>query len=246
MFNEQIKKNHTSCQDCYFGIYDIGSDETKTQENCALNLLEHYKENNTEILEAYNEKSEFYIINGRKCYFKRGKDWYDKLSDGDKKDYIKKIFAETRIKYMAIIIGDDDLLNIKLTLFSILEQEIQPSFIIVIRKIGSSININELNKLLIDTGKKWRVSTPSSPEVTPQIIVNNLIDIFWQKYPIYLKINAGNVLTSGEIQRLNDMVIYDDFRFGQIKISETDTITNSFLHKFLRGNFPQEMIREGY
>ena len=244
MSNEQIKKNHTSCQDCFFGIYDIGSDETKTQKGCDLNLLTYYKINR-EILEAYNEKSEFYIINGQKCYFKRGKDWYDKLSDEGKKFYIDKVLAETHIKYMAIIVDDDDLLNIKLTLFSILEQEIQPSFIIVIRKIGSSIDINELNKLLIDTGKKWRVSTPSSPEVTPQIIVNNLVDIFWQKYPIYLKINAGNVLTSGEIQRLNDRVIYDDFRFGQIKISETDIIANSFLHKFLRGEFPREMISQG-
>ena len=55
---ETIKPIHTPCKDCTFAIY-----EGKTQNGCHLNLLEKYKNKNLEILEAYDEQKEFYIIN---------------------------------------------------------------------------------------------------------------------------------------------------------------------------------------
>jgi hypothetical protein len=204
-------------------------------------MLDHYRSKGTEILEAYNEKGEFFIVSGRKCYFKRTKEWWDKIYDG-KTDHIKKVFDETKIKWMAIIDGKDDLIDIKLTIASLLNEEIPPSYLVVLRKFGSTIDVRELNQILIDTGKKWRVSTPSSPEITTAILVNGLMDIFAEKYPIYLFIEAGHIITINEITRLNNKIIYDDYKFGVIPINDNDKIGNSTVHKFYRGEFPQECI----
>lgn len=243
LVENKIKKIHTSCKDCVWGVYE--NQNSKTQLDCSLELVEYYKNKKTEILECFNKEDEFFVINGRKCYFKRNKEWWAKFGDGI--DHISKVFEETHIKYMTIIIGDndfDELSDIKLTLNSILEQKIQPSFIIVIRKYNSTIDVKELNKELIKTGKKWRVSTPSKPEISPDSIIDSLINMFWEKYPVYLKMDAGKVLFNEEMTNLNNSIIFDDFKFGLIPISDKCCIANSFLHNFFKGNFPPELIKK--
>lgn len=237
---KKVEPIHTSCHDCIWGTYD--DQGATTQRDCGLQLLDHYRNKKTEILEAYNEKGEFFIVNGRKCYFKRDKGWWTKIHE-KKIDHVEEVFKETKIKYMAIIDGKDDFLDIKLTLNSLLNDKLPPSYLVVIRKFGSIIDVKKLNKILIDTGKKWRVSTPSSPEITSQFILNGLVDMFAEKYPIYLFIDAGHVLFNNEMEKLNNEIIYNDYRFGLIPINGIDDkIGNSIVHKFYRGEFPQECI----
>jgi len=243
MLDNIVKQIHTSCQDCCFAIY-----ENNTQIDCSLALLDLYRNKQTEILGAYNnekENSEFFIINNRKCYFKRNKEWADSFNfDPMSESAVDKVFDETKITYMAIIIADNNIEDIELTIKCILALKIQPSFIVVIRKYGSTIDINALNSLLGGTGKKWRVSTPSTQEITPDFIIGGLCDLFCQKYPIYLVMNAGNILFRDVMYSINNLVIYDDFKFGLISINDGGKIGNSSIHKFLRGEFTEEYIKE--
>ena len=57
-----INAVHTPCKNCVFAIYD-----NITQTNCALHYLDIYRDKDIEILEAYDNDKEFYIINNKKC-----------------------------------------------------------------------------------------------------------------------------------------------------------------------------------
>ena len=59
-----------------FSIY-----KDNTQIDCAMNLLEKYKSKNTEIIEAYDEDKEFYILNNRKCIGFRKDNWFKQFND---------------------------------------------------------------------------------------------------------------------------------------------------------------------
>lgn len=95
-----ISQIHTSCKNCVFSIYsDI------TQTGCALNFLSKYKEKNTEILEAYDEQKEFYIINNKKCLGYREDGWFKQFDMvGSTTDEKIKKFKETNyIDYLMLI-----------------------------------------------------------------------------------------------------------------------------------------------
>jgi hypothetical protein len=65
---------HTPCKNCAFAIY-----EDKTQKDCGLKYIEIYKQKNQEIIEAYDEEKEFFVINNKKCPGYREQKWFDKL-----------------------------------------------------------------------------------------------------------------------------------------------------------------------
>lgn len=63
----------TPCKNCCFATY-----EGKTQTGCSLNRLEVLKANNVEILEAYDEDKEFFVVKGN-CNYGRPQKWLDKV-----------------------------------------------------------------------------------------------------------------------------------------------------------------------
>lgn len=224
---QEIKNIHTSCQNCVFGVYQENS---KTQTDCELDLINLYGK---DVLEAYNEDGEFYIINGRKCYFKRDLKWAGDLTSNE---LFKKVHDETKINYAAIIIGDNDLQDIKNTITSLLQQQLQPKFIAVLRKFRPTIRAEDLNPILISTGKKWRVSTPRSPEITPDFLVTGILDLFYKKYPVYLTIEAGKTIKDEWLMmKVNRKIIFDNAKFGLIDCGDNIRIGNSFINKLYRG-----------
>jgi len=236
----KIKKEHTSCHDCCFGVYD--GIKTNTQVDCALELIKHYKENGQEILEAYNDDIEFYIINGRRCYFKRTKEWYEGLKEEDKLEHLSRVLKETRIKYMAVIYADYCYNDIEDTVNSIMSQTYPPSFIVIIRNYGCKIKPTLLNELLIGTGTKWRVSNAQNESITADFVFYGLMDIFDKEFPICLKIDAGKTVGDEQLmEKINENIVYDDNRF-RILEDENFIIGNSYIFRFFRGEFPQECL----
>jgi len=231
----QIKKIHTSCQDCCLTVYN---EENTTQVGCLHNLIEYYKNIGNEVLEAYNENGEFYIINGRKCFFKRTVDWYLGYGFKDKNECLEKIVDDTKIKYMAVINinKENDLKDIEYTIQSLLSQSPQPSFIICVRSFDCPIKPSDINSLLIKTKKMWRVSNPSCSDITYEDVFNGLIDIFWKDYPIYLKIKAGNLIHDNNLMvNINSQIIYDDYKLDAEEYLEPYLIVgNSFLYNYER------------
>lgn len=52
---------NTSCKKCHYAIYD-----GKTQTGCQMNRLDKWREK-TNVIEAYDEEKEFYVIQNRNC-----------------------------------------------------------------------------------------------------------------------------------------------------------------------------------
>lgn len=74
--NSEIQTTHTACWDCIFAKWQK-SDDKCTQVGCHLGLTDIYKKHGI-LVEAYDKKLEFYIVNGRKCKGKQSRE-LDKL-----------------------------------------------------------------------------------------------------------------------------------------------------------------------
>lgn len=97
---QAINSIHTSCKNCVFSIY-----ENITQTDCALKYIDLYKDKNIEVLEAYDNDKEFYIINNKKCIGYREPKWFDRynMSDSSMSDKITKYHELNRINYFMIL-----------------------------------------------------------------------------------------------------------------------------------------------
>lgn len=87
-YRQYGKKINTSCQDCIFALY-----EESTQTGCEFDKLKEY-----DLIEAYNENGNFYVLDGL-CNLLRHKDW-----NGGEKD-ISKLMSEICFDFFVIIDG---------------------------------------------------------------------------------------------------------------------------------------------
>ena len=96
-------RTHTACKDCGFAHY-----KDKTQVGCLNDSLKAFEKNGTEIIEAYDDEKEFFIVDGRTCPNYRTKDWFSKLFDNSKNIPTKELYKENKIKVdVIILIGKD-------------------------------------------------------------------------------------------------------------------------------------------
>jgi len=100
----EINIIHTPCKKCVFAQYD-----NKTQTSCALNYLDIYTKNNVEILSAYDEELEFYVINNKKCIGYRENSWFVQfgLENSTITDKLNKFYSLNHIDYFIVINLDD-------------------------------------------------------------------------------------------------------------------------------------------
>lgn len=172
-----IKPIHTSCKNCVFSIYDH-----LTQTDCALKYLDTYKVNNTEILEAYDNDKEFYIINDKKCIGYREPKWFDRLNmaDASMDEKIAQYFQSNYINYFLIL----DTLEMNIDEFdtsikNLSEAPFAPQKLIIIRYAYKD---NDLPYTLIEnTFKKynvnipWKIHTILDPELSNEDILYQII-----------------------------------------------------------------------
>lgn len=171
-----ISSIHTPCKDCVFAIYD-----NITQTECALKYIDKYKNQNIEILEAYDDTKEFYIINNKKCIGYRENKWF-KQFDLDQADLDSKIqkYKETNIlDYMIII----DLKNLSIDELEDLIQQtdacaIKPKKVILIRYNDNELRFpySSIEKILKDynVSYEWRIQTILDTEWTYDHILSNI------------------------------------------------------------------------
>ena len=63
----------SSCKSCLFGTYN-----GKTQIGCKFHRIDKYPEN---VIEAYDEDREFYVLKGMMCRYKRTSNWQHTQED---------------------------------------------------------------------------------------------------------------------------------------------------------------------
>ena len=177
---EQIQIIHTPCKSCVFALY-----EDKTQTGCHLSYIEKYKDKGIEVLEAYDNDLNFYIINGKKCIGYRENPWFAKygLEHSSLEEKTSKFRDLNHIDYILVInfveLGDspEDIGNIKNALSSL---SIHPKKIVFVRGTeGSETTIYaSIQKLMteskIDCG--WRIQTMVDDSVSNENILHNIVN----------------------------------------------------------------------
>jgi hypothetical protein len=178
MESSNISAIHTPCKSCVFAIYN-----DKTQTGCHLDYINKYKNKDTQILEAYDNDLEFFIVNDKKCVGYRENPWFAKygLEHSSIEKKIAKVKEVNHIDYILVInfleIGDkeEDLDNLKNTLSTL---AIHPKKIVFIRGSEGTIIYATIQKLMTDSkiNCKWRIQTMVDESISNENILHNAIN----------------------------------------------------------------------
>ena len=235
--DEPIKKIHTSCKNCVFAIYNEG---TLTQSGCKLNRLEAFKEQGTEILEAYDtDNKEFYVVNGRVCNTFRDKNskWAGKY-EGKEEEVVKEEIKLKMTVMVNIVNGD-----IEKTAESIKAQTIKPEMVLFINN-QDQLRPGQIHaKLWTSLGNAvtWRVTRILERNDGEKPRKERALDIaFGQvKGTYYTVLNTGETLPTDFIENINKALNEKLMQFLMLKPKNGIglTVANQ-MHNIVDGNSP--------
>lgn len=129
----------TCCQDCCFAIY-----ENKTQIDCQLNKLELYSNAKIEIIEAYNEDGEFFLLHNKKCIWKRSKKWLDKHYATAEQDVANE--CKLQVCYVIYCIETTTKENLINTIKNIHKGKLLPTKVVIINN-GVNLRPSEFKQI---------------------------------------------------------------------------------------------------
>lgn len=234
-----LSKVHTSCQFCIFAQHEKN---TVTQTGCKLGLLENYEELGFEILDSYNEKGEFYVINNKNCFFKRDEKWAKKRSEQvDTSKYSDELWnlllEENKIKYQAIVVSNDSFSDLEKTIKSIIDQTIKPSHLTVFLPVSTKLDKKEVRKMVSGLDVRWRI-TYLEEWVSIEKAMQQLMHLTKNQYPIYQFIEVPNTVNKWFMEYLNSRIVLDGYSLSFIEGPDFN-IGNTLMHLILRGDFSE-------
>jgi hypothetical protein len=244
-----INSIHTNCKKCVFSIY-----EGDTQTECALKYLDIYRSKNVEIIEAYDEEKEFYVINNKKCIGYREPSFFNRLnmSSSTLEDKIVKYNQLNCINYFLIL--DTKTMSVdefEKSLRDISTLNIKPSKLIIIRYVNKQKDlaysiIEDMLKKYSLVNMPWRINTILDEDMS---IENILYGIITQnnksRFVAYSK-NSCDTLNS-IIDKANSVVHKD---LGQFNIlcdfNKNNLIFSVGIYKYAMFNGENILDQEAY
>lgn len=231
-----INEIHTSCKNCIFAKY-----EGITQTGCEFNLIDKYKQNNIEVIEAYDHDKEFYIINNRKCIHARSVKWASRKKIYNLESKKKEVEKEIVIKYNNYILCSQktSLYEIEQTLQSSNAQRLQPTTNIIIVPKDIELNVALLfNQLSQKRYVNWTIK-----HLIEESSLYGGIDIAERtlKSMHYTVIEAGKKFPSLDImENLSNKVVNDFFQYAYIDGGDYK-IYSGYVHNYYGGHFPTKL-----
>lgn len=219
-----INPVHTSCKNCVFASYT-----NKTQTGCELKYIDQFKKNHEEILEAYDDDLDFYIINNKKCLGYRELAWFKSLDMEhstvlEKKEYFIK---NNHINYLLVIDLQNMNSNLETLKKTILDAPYKPQKIILIRctQDVDKFSFDLLNQFLIDaqlSNISWRIQTMTSEEHEFENTLHTIISLNKKnRFIAYIRNTKNNCFNLADILvKANDIVYNNMQKFDIISDSE--------------------------
>jgi hypothetical protein len=204
-----INPIHTPCKNCVFASY-----EDKTQHGCALTYLDIYRKKHIEILEAYDEEKEFYIVNGKKCIGYREPKWFASMNmtNATLEDKIIKYNELNEIDYLAIIdLKAFDKKKLEQTLKDLNDSIVKPKKIIIFRYLDqqNSADFHYSNiQEIIENNKisyAWRMQTILDDSLTQEDVLKSTVGLN-SKYRFIYYIKDYSKDVSQIIDKANNIV----------------------------------------
>jgi hypothetical protein len=218
-----IKPIHTSCKNCIFAKYD-----NNTQTGCHATYLDSYRNNEADILEVYDDDTEFYVINEKKCIGYRENSFFKRLDmeDSDINDKLDYLYKTNKLSYLCVVdLYDFDLDSLDQLFNNLKNQEIKPQKIIFIRYaykpaifgyeiIRSKLRDSELNC-------EWRIQTMLDKDLSRMDILHNILNINKkQRFILYVRNPEATKDITKIIDKANT-VVYKELKIFNV-ITNTD------------------------
>lgn len=233
---QKISAVHTPCKMCAFAKF-----ENKTQIGCSLEYIDIYKNNNIEILEAYDNEKEFFIINDKKCIGYRESKWFDKrdMTNSSIDEKIAKYRESDYSHYLAMIdLKNIDLSQLENILLDLAQCSIKPQKIIIIRYQNNNYEFGYKNIESVfqktNIGCKWRIQTMLENDIEHNYILYDIIKNNLQ-YRFALSIKSYNLNMNNIIDYANTKVYKKLQNFYACGIENKDVVLYSstvFRHAF--------------
>tara|TARA_R110000796_G_scaffold34727_5_gene89462 strand:+ start:1742 stop:2584 length:843 start_codon:yes stop_codon:yes gene_type:complete len=233
---ENVEQLHTSCRECIFSVK-----EGQTQVGCEFDRINLYKENGSNVLEAYDEfDNEFFIINNRYCLYQRTEEWAEKYPSHEIKNIVEK---QVKPRYHAIVLSEkgDTLDNLGVTLDRLSSQYNPPSILTVCKSndIDTQMMISFMSRY--DGVFEWNVQQflAVEEEATVRQRIDFIIDrTKTKRFSLYIVFDSGFVVPEGFSEELQNAVLNKMTPFAIAKPKEgfNGMIVNHILHKKHAGN----------
>jgi hypothetical protein len=217
-----INAVHTPCKKCVFAKYD-----EKTQTGCNLGYLDIYRSKDTEILEAFDNDLEFFIINDKKCPGYRENQWFAQwgMEHSSIEEKISKFRELNKLNYLLVInfklIGEsiEDIDNLKNSLKSL---SIIPQKLVFVRSSsgGETTTYGSINKLMKDVriNCPWRIQSMMDDSISNENILHSIINGN-KPYRFICNILKSNC------EKINNVMVYaNDLVYDKLNCKHTTTI----------------------
>jgi hypothetical protein len=213
---EEISIIHTPCKSCVFAAYS-----NKTQTGCHLDLLEKYKNHGVQILEAYDNELEFFILNKKKCFGYRENSWFithGLSEDSTIEQKIQKFKESNNIGYLLVINfletgdSDNDLYNLRKSLSGL---KVQPKKLVFVR--GSTgpdrTDYKGIQSLMKKTGIScpWRIQTMVDDSLSNEDILHNIINLD-KSIRFICNIKKSDCANISTVIDKANRIVYDDLQ----------------------------------
>lgn len=188
----------TPCKNCEWAIYDI-----LTQTGCKLSVIDKFKKQEINIIEAYDEEKDFFVIQSVCPYFRNINPDIDNVwKYSGKPDNVEQVLKEVQFKYDLVIYIDENTTEkqIKNTTNSIWDLTILPSETIIISnwgKIKPSFLRSEFD------GLKYRIEL-----TVDQLSYDDCINLTSTKSqsPFFVIVRAGYKIKEKFIDQLDSYI----------------------------------------
>lgn len=207
-----MQTNDTYCKDCIFAIW-----EDITQTGCSRGQLDKYRKVGATVLDCYDEEREFNVIQGRICLYKRTEKWLDESTQ----DIEERLKIETTLRYQSIIISNNNLDDILLTLKSLDKQTLKPSLVTIVLNTKDTIPPRQVMKNISEFNLKIKVEKlildKTIEEIAQHVFRNS-------RCSYYALIPSGYKLDTDFYEVINSLVVDKLVQFGTITTDDDKVI----------------------
>jgi hypothetical protein len=211
---------NTSCRDCVFAEFkDPDPKRSWTQTGCELGRLDKFREQGTDVVEAYNGQDEFFVVNGRACTAFRSikSDWYHNVPPDNQAAAVRAELTVRVDVLVPVMYDGPNLERLTDTLVSLKRQKVKPSSVVVLNNadgVKTSSLIVFLRKAA--EGLNWTVTEVKErkPDGSRQN-VDRVVDLVAGnlKGHFYTLLSPGDTLPETFTEDLDKAVVDDMARF---------------------------------
>lgn len=217
------------CKNCVFAVY-----EEDTQTSCKHDRIRLFEEIGAEIIEAYDNDKEFFVIKNRKCNLYREPAWGKQYPKRKWKEQARKeiVFPFDLIIEMRSGQNTHDL---AMTLGSI-NEDIPPRTVIVVLAYGfDEKEVPNILASMKSLGFPWKLDRITDPDV-------NTLDVAFKnvKQTYYGVFQAGYTIPHNFFTIINEFMNEKMGRFSCLEPDQNSNglVVQTLVHRDLGGNCP--------